>query len=179
MRCPEQTSALNISVIQMYSRACWDFGIMICILVMRNLKCTGFTKTLQLHIQVERRMRLWLHWPVTAVGIVGGESAVLEFVRCALFWFLWLDVTADPWAIAALHKHSSIKWHFSRIQAFLHKRTNRDSQVFITAVHWGYIHAVSVLLTGSQIVLFIKQFKYCVWRIADEVGPLFNSRLFQ
>lgn len=69
-------------------------------------------------------------------------------------------------AIAALHKHSSIKWHFSRIQAFLHKRERerKDSQVFITAVHWGYIHTVNVLLTGSQIVLFIKQltvaFKY-------------------
>ncbi len=45
-------------------------------------------------------------------------------------------------------------------------RTNRDSQVFITAVHRGYVHTVNVLLTGSQIVLFMKQltiaFKYCV-----------------
>ncbi len=81
-------------------------------------------------------------------------------------------------AIAVLHKHSSFKWHFSRKQGFLHKRergkmreknrarTNRDSQVFITAVHRGYVHTVNVLLTGSHIVLFKKQltvaFKYCM-----------------
>lgn len=46
----------------------------------------------------------------------------------------------------------------------IRERERKDSQVFITAVHWGYIHTVNVLLTGSQIVLFIKQltvaFKY-------------------
>lgn len=84
---------------------------------------------------------------------------------------------ADPWAGIALLlpfyistpvlSGSSPEYRLFCIREKREReRTNGDSQVFITAVHWGYIHTVNVLLTGSQIVLFIKQltvaFKYCV-----------------